>query len=540
MQKVYLLLRNNKQSGPYSLEELVQSGIKPLDLIWIEGTSTSWCYPAEISALKPYTQEAATDTSLNKTLIDETKAVLPAEALSHQAYLPLNRETNPAPKEASPKVYVSLPKNNVKPPAQQQDLPSSSLEQKATEIRARARAYLPEQKATAETIKNIETLQQQDIIPSSIEQKAAEIRARALAYVPEQNATAKTIKNIKPPAPDYVKEDKTPPIFKKISVNRNEVIKKSPAVITVALLLLAGGYLISRYSSEKQENNPQVTIRQMNTDSFNVQPFIAEPDPQQTDVATVKNNFTEKPEPEKPIANKPEPVNNRASEPPVVIKTKPVVSEKPKEEINKIQSKKVIPVLPPQPTVNNPPVAGSIEKKVEDPVAKQEDHVEQTDKAEEDKGKAAEAMKKKKTFTEKIDGFFSKISKKRLEDPEAEKSPPTSTNETRERKVVRRGEEVDVPQKKANLHEFVDVTSKESSGNWMLGVYGLKLIIHNRSSETVKRAAVEVRYYNEHEELIEKKVVNVNNVPPNKTVTVAAPDHRLADHTDLKLLSASN
>lgn len=498
MQKVYLLLRNNKQSGPYSLEELVQSGIKPLDLIWIEGASTSWCYPAEISALKPYTEEAdATDTSLKKTVIEETKAGLPAEAFLHQAYLPVNKETNPAIKEASPKVFVSLPKNNVKPPVQQ------------------------------------------EIPPSSLEQKAAEIRARALAYVPEQKATPETIKNIKPPAPDYAKKDKTTPIFQKISVNRNEVIKKSPAIITAALLLLAGGYLISRYSSEKHENIPVVTTQQINTDSFNVQPLITEPEPQQTDVATVKNNYIEKTEPDKPIPNEPKPINNRASEPPVVTKTKPVVSKKPEEEINKTQSKKVTPVLPPQSTVNNPPVARSIEKKVEYPVVKQEDHVDQTDKAEEEIV-VAEAMKKKKTFTEKIDGFFSKISKKRLEDPEVEKAPPSSTNETRERKVVRRGEEVEAAQKKANLNEFVDVTSKESSGNWMLGVYGLKLMVHNRSSETVKRAAVEVRYYNEHEELIEKKVVNVNNVPPNKTVTVAAPDHRLADHTDLKLLSASN
>ncbi len=567
MQKVYLLLRNNKQSGPYSLEELIQSGIKPLDLIWIEGASTSWCYPAEVSDLKPYLQVAdPTNTTSNKTVTDEAKAGLHAEASSHQAYLPLNKETNPASKEASGKVYVSLPKNNVKPP-QQQD-PSSGLEQKADEIRARALAYVPQQRAIRETMKDTELVQQQeipafsieqkaaeirakvlayvpeqkgtpDISSSTLEEKAAEIRARALAYVPEQKPDPELIKRTKLSAPDHTKKEKIIPIFQKIAANRNELIKRSPAIITVVLLLIAGGYLISRYSPQKQENNAIVTTQQLSTDSFNVQPLITEPEPQQTDVATVESNFIEKPETEILFDKKPGPVNISASEPLVVTKTKPVVVEKAKEEITKTTSKNVTPVLPPQSTVINPPVLRPIERKVEPAIVKQEDPVNQTDKTEEEAVKA-EALKKKKTLTEKIDGFFSKISKKRLEDPEAEQAPPPTKNETQERKAVRRGEEVDASQKKANLDGLVDVTFKESSGKWMLGVYGLKLIVHNRSSETLKRAAVEVRYYNEHEELIEKKVVNINNVPPNKTVIVAAPDHRLADHTDLKLLSASN
>ena len=47
----YLLLRDNKQSGPYSLEELKSIGIRSSDLLWIEGKSTSWCFPDEIEDL---------------------------------------------------------------------------------------------------------------------------------------------------------------------------------------------------------------------------------------------------------------------------------------------------------------------------------------------------------------------------------------------------------------------------------------------------------------------------------------------------------
>ena len=54
MQKVYLLLRDNQQTGPFSLEELIRFDLKPFDLIWIEGKSAGWYYPQEIQALQPH------------------------------------------------------------------------------------------------------------------------------------------------------------------------------------------------------------------------------------------------------------------------------------------------------------------------------------------------------------------------------------------------------------------------------------------------------------------------------------------------------
>ena len=51
----YLLLRNNKQQGPLSLQHLIQLGLKPYDLVWVDGKSAAWRYPSEIPELKPYT-----------------------------------------------------------------------------------------------------------------------------------------------------------------------------------------------------------------------------------------------------------------------------------------------------------------------------------------------------------------------------------------------------------------------------------------------------------------------------------------------------
>ncbi|MEO5685286.1 MAG: hypothetical protein ABIQ88_21750 [Chitinophagaceae bacterium] len=50
----YRLLRDNKESGPFSEEEMIAKGFKPYDLIWVEGKSAGWRYPSEIAAFKNF------------------------------------------------------------------------------------------------------------------------------------------------------------------------------------------------------------------------------------------------------------------------------------------------------------------------------------------------------------------------------------------------------------------------------------------------------------------------------------------------------
>ena len=66
---MYLLLRNNKQSGPYSLDDLKTMGLKAYDLVWVEGRSAAWRYPCEIdelSAFAPAVEEQPFDRFFKK------------------------------------------------------------------------------------------------------------------------------------------------------------------------------------------------------------------------------------------------------------------------------------------------------------------------------------------------------------------------------------------------------------------------------------------------------------------------------------------
>src|SRR4051812_3920858 len=48
----YRLLRNNKESGPYTKAQLEEIGLKPYDLLWMEGRGGAWLYASEIEELK--------------------------------------------------------------------------------------------------------------------------------------------------------------------------------------------------------------------------------------------------------------------------------------------------------------------------------------------------------------------------------------------------------------------------------------------------------------------------------------------------------
>jgi len=50
----YLLLRDNKQTGPHSFEEMLELGFKKYDLVWVEGKSAAWRYPGEVSEFASY------------------------------------------------------------------------------------------------------------------------------------------------------------------------------------------------------------------------------------------------------------------------------------------------------------------------------------------------------------------------------------------------------------------------------------------------------------------------------------------------------
>ena len=124
----YLLLRNNKESGPLSFDELIKIGLKPYDLVWVNGRSAAWRYPSEIKELVPYApvvEEQPYDRFYQKSTEQnpETSNQQPAANkpldVSHPEKIKANKQeipVNPHPKQkiertaqTNKNVFVSFP-----------------------------------------------------------------------------------------------------------------------------------------------------------------------------------------------------------------------------------------------------------------------------------------------------------------------------------------------------------------------------------------------------------------------------------------------
>ncbi len=73
--KQYRLLRSNKESGPYTAAELIEMGLKPYDLVWLDGRSAAWRYPCEMEEFKahaPVVEEQPFDRFFKKTPAQKT------------------------------------------------------------------------------------------------------------------------------------------------------------------------------------------------------------------------------------------------------------------------------------------------------------------------------------------------------------------------------------------------------------------------------------------------------------------------------------
>src|ERR1700737_2347883 len=121
----YRLLRSNKESGPYTLEQIIGLGFKPYDLIWVDGKSAGWRYPSEMPELKAYApvvEEQPYDRFFKKPVVPARGTPLPQNVLA--AGLQPEAEEKLPPEPARPvytpaslqvvgkHIHVTLPSGN--------------------------------------------------------------------------------------------------------------------------------------------------------------------------------------------------------------------------------------------------------------------------------------------------------------------------------------------------------------------------------------------------------------------------------------------
>lgn len=477
MQKVYLLLRNNHQSGPFNVDELLQHDLKSTDLVWEEGRSAGWSYPYEIESLKSFFHKEVPQKAVN-----EAKQHNPGT----QEFSATDMDAPFASKEVTSKnVYVSLPADGFHRESHKQEPVEERLEDKAEAIRRRALAAA-------------ERSSSKDRSTSITEQKNADE-----AYELETKISRTT---------SEIGEDYSAWLYTQQIEKKKKARKRRSFVMGVStVFLLATGFLLYRGM-----------ITSNIIDTVGIEPIQEEPKKE-----TV-----------------PESVQPQVVEDATVIMPNPGMAESTKTTVNitslPANQEQVSSKSAPTKAFDSQKVAATTVNNVAKLPAHEETKTLQNIDTEHVKSEkvgtdVASAPKKKETLGGKIGNFFEKFKSKEKKDKSETYEPKTGGATASEGVPKRKPEQAP---SNVNIAHFISVSSNAPGENWMMGVTGLKLTLHNKSNETLKTAAVEVRYYNEDKDLLEKKVVYFNNVSPKASQTVPAPDHRLAERADYQLVSA--
>ncbi|MEI6947067.1 hypothetical protein V9K67_07700 [Paraflavisolibacter sp. H34] len=243
MHKIYLLLRDNKESGPYSLEELQQLSLKPFDLIWVDGRSAGWQYPGEIESLRAF--------------------VAPAPA----AATPAPPATSPAPRspEQTPPLTAATSATKKAPPLPA--TPPDSARHIYVSLPARATALQPDPSF------KVPEPSPEDIL----ERKAEAIRARVQAFTAGKPETAgqeeEDLRTNYTRSLDDMKEEYASWVFRQKNREKRWVLlRKAALVLLVAVLIGIGSYFYGkRLLPSGQQESQTVSLPDVNLSSLPVE-----------------------------------------------------------------------------------------------------------------------------------------------------------------------------------------------------------------------------------------------------------------------------
>lgn len=415
MQKIYVLLRHDKQTGPYSLQEIIQFDLKPYDLIWIEGQSAGWYYPQEIAALHPYLR------------------FLPKKPAAVNPVPPLEK-----------RVAVQMPVISETPLV-------SPLEEIA------------------------------DTTPTETYQPFA---------LASENLEEAVYAQFRKPAAEKELADAATSLPKKKG-------SPNPVFVGITTVLIVGGvfaasWFMNRHSTENKATTETVTET---------------PVPNAITPPAVAANDNTKGEQIVFAARQ-----KRTKNSSLPTQTTTAV----KSATKQIRDEKTRPGYPADEATGYGMTGTTTPgEEVQQKAPSTTAHETTTAPQEE-----------KKSLKDKFLDLF----KKKPDESKEEERRSTGT-ENGERVSTRR-------ESSANLAQMVHVRF-DVPNDWMMGIKGAKATLVNRSSEKIKSATVEVLYYNDDNELLQKKVVTFGKIDAKESGTITIPDHSTATKVDYQVLSVT-
>jgi hypothetical protein len=421
MQKIYVLLRNDQQTGPYSLEEVIQFDLKPYDLIWIEGKSAGWYYPQEIGALRPYLSFLPKKPTVQNTTAPKTVFVsMPFVAKKEE---PVTASLPVLPVETPKPVFSSFTpaSKNLEEEVYAQFTPKAAAKETAsTTAAAQTKPAKQKQKGTISVGVGITTV----LVLGGV---------FAASWIMNRHSN----------------EEETTPVETTTSAPAQEVAATTPATT----------------------NDPTNTVSVPASRQKHVK---TSPSPKQT-TTLVKQSL--------------------------VLKQNEVVTDRHPAKATTVDE-----------TTTTAPVK-------EAPVATPEESTSAPTET-------TAPQEKKKKLRDKLFDIF----RKKPEEQKTEEAQPSETTNGERRSTHR--------ETGANLTQMVSIHFTVPN-DWMMGIKGAKATLVNRSNQKIEKATVEVLYYNDDNELLQKKIITFSKIDGKESQTISIPDHASATRVDYNIVSVA-
>jgi len=520
----YRLLRSNKESGPYALNDLVALGLKPYDLVWVDGRSAAWRYPSEIGELKEYapaveeqpydrfykkpSEETESPTKEPAIASGSEKKYQPAVTESFAKQEPIKnilekpieekeiKATTPEiPKpfqspELKRKVFVSMPETNTFEPPQDFRVGSEHYDQ--LQYNQQYEQYLPKPKLEQEKQKPIEP---RSYSPISVQESE------------ERKLETKYTQSL-----DDIKEMYINTLVQRKTKNRRrEIIKKLRPVLIPALLLAVGfaiGYVIKTRKTPLQASQaistviPQPTV----TDQKKVEPALENKDNQVTQPG--KQN----PSAGQQILVQP---SNKTTDPADNSKNKRVLNEQEQAMVQRQETNK---------EERNKSTASIVPKAVLTEKKESETFVP------DDQGAS---FQKKNVEVDPATGERNKVI--RNNDSETSSSPNNSGNNAASSRKKNKNEPNFLETDHKDLRDLVTVQSNNYIRGAFGGIRGLELTVSNNSDYLVDEVSVELQIMKPSEQPLRTDIITFKNIGSNKSITVKVPDSQRGIRVDYRI-----
>ena len=514
----YRLLRSNKESGPYTMNDLVALGLKPYDLVWVDGRSAAWRYPSEITELKDYapaveeqpydrfykkpseaepsTKEPVTSISpdktyqpatINESFVNEepVKKIVEKPQESKEVKEPISeipKTYHPiaiGSQEPKKKVFVSMPETNTFEPWQSSSRVDEQYNQHQYE------QYLPKPKV------------------EQVKQKP--IEERSYSPVSVQEPEEKRLETKYTQSLDDIKEMYINTLVQRKTKNRRKEILKKLRPVMIPVLLLAAGFAVGYVMKSKK--SPLRASQSLSTVV-----------PQQT--------VPEQKKEETPPENKITP-----SEQNQVLPSEPQSEVRPADKLTvKTDNTKNKKVLNEQEEVAVP--QQKRDKNVESPLPK----AVLTEKREKEtfapENETAN-FQKKNVEVDPNTGERNKV----VRDNDAETTPSqnnsrnNSTSSSRKSKSEPNFIETD----HKDLRDLVSLQSNNYIRGAFGGIRGLELTVQNNSEYLLDEVSVELQIMKPSEQPLRTDIITFKNIGSNKSITVKVPDSQRGIRVDYRI-----